>query len=784
MGKLAGVLQALNRVIGEGFDPRFDKPGKAVRVGEKDKMQNLNLGVVQTNLDAPTVKLSQFEGMPVITSMSDRTAGGGFLQSINDVDLNTPVRLRGGQDFMFENPGHVWASAQAPSNQIVNLAREIKRDTGQDPLYMPWRMAPSGGDFATMTGETMISYAASAMSKADKKALDKAIKEFKTTGTWDKKKQRQVGANKTLEGWKGVDDPASIEAWRNAPDVVRKEIKNKIFDKEFRNRGGLGLGEARLAVADPRQLMARDGGVQNIGRVFADQDVTPSDHPSYPYGVPGEGVGTLDQDISVFELMPDLRLGEAQELVADPLNPTQQNLRAMQMGPKAGVISEDVLKALSARGVDVGNIDPRLLPGLVAGGVGAAALMPGDAEAGTFSTVRQAFHGSPHDFDKFSTQQIGTGEGAQAYGHGMYFSSSEDIARGYRDRLSQNIVIARDGQSIANNDLGKAIYRDAFGETNDATLLSAIAGDRKAEIAEQVAEGLRQGDDIAHMKKFVRQSDWDADEKNLWNEALNAADNYTSIENPGKLYTVDIPDESYMLDWDKPLSEQPDHVRAAVQTIAQQLTPNQIADLGGDLDLLIGPDVTGADFLGTMAAITGRKDGGELALQQLGVPGISYEGRTSGERNFVVFDDQEVAITNKMATAPVALAVNDFVQRRAEQGSQIALDALEAAATIGSSVAGEFISNASQLGGYLNPFTDAADVRAAGERLAERVQYMPSPDNQVLKPVAEWLRGASDAIESYMPDQQSIDESIPGQMYNALPERAQGVVRSASNLFL
>lgn len=522
MGKLSGILQALNRTIGQDFDPRFDKPGKEVRVGERDKMQNLNLGVVRTNLDAPTVKLSQFEGVPVITSMSDRTAAGGFLESINDVNLNLPVRYRGGQDFMMENPGQVWASAKAPSNQILNLARQVKRDTGQDPIFMPWIMAPSGGDFSTTTGETMISYASSAMSKAEKKELDKAIREFKTTGTWDKKKQRQVGANKTLEGWKGVDDPASIQAWRNAPDVVRKEIKNKIFDKEFRNRGGLGLGEARLAVADPRQLMARDGGVQNIGRVFADQDVTPSDHPSYPYGVPGEGVGTLDQDISVFELMPDLRLGEAQELVADPLNPTQQNLRAMQMGPKAGVISEDVLKALSARGVDVGNIDPRLLPGLVAGGVGAAALMPGDAEAGT----------------------------------------------------------------------------------------------------------------------------------------------------------------------------------------------------------------------------------------------------------------------NKMATAPVALAVNDFVQRRAEQGSPIALDALEAAATIGSAIAGEVISNASQLGGYLNPFADAQDVRAAGEQLGDRVQYMPSPDNQVLKPVSNWLRQASDAIEPYLPDQQSIDESIPGQMYNALPERAQGIVRSASNLFL
>lgn len=45
-----------------------------------------------------------------------------------------------------------------------------------------------------------------------------------------------------------------------------------------------------------------------------------------------------------------------------------------------------------------------------------------------------AYHGSPHDFDKFSLDKIGTGEGAQAYGHGLYFADSEGVARSYRDR--------------------------------------------------------------------------------------------------------------------------------------------------------------------------------------------------------------------------------------------------------------------------------------------------------------------------------------------------------------
>ena len=33
-----------------------------------------------------------------------------------------------------------------------------------------------------------------------------------------------------------------------------------------------------------------------------------------------------------------------------------------------------------------------------------------------------AYHGSPHSFDQFDTSKIGTGEGEQAYGHGLYFA--------------------------------------------------------------------------------------------------------------------------------------------------------------------------------------------------------------------------------------------------------------------------------------------------------------------------------------------------------------------------
>src|SRR5215471_9850062 len=48
----------------------------------------------------------------------------------------------------------------------------------------------------------------------------------------------------------------------------------------------------------------------------------------------------------------------------------------------------------------------------------------------------RAYHGSPHQFERFDISKIGTGEGAQAYGHGLYFAENPKVAQSYRDVLS------------------------------------------------------------------------------------------------------------------------------------------------------------------------------------------------------------------------------------------------------------------------------------------------------------------------------------------------------------
>jgi hypothetical protein len=62
------------------------------------------------------------------------------------------------------------------------------------------------------------------------------------------------------------------------------------------------------------------------------------------------------------------------------------------------------------------------------GGMGAEMLQ--GMSRGTVSPM-DVYHGSPHKFDKFDASKIGTGEGAQAYGHGLYFAENPAVAQTY-----------------------------------------------------------------------------------------------------------------------------------------------------------------------------------------------------------------------------------------------------------------------------------------------------------------------------------------------------------------
>src|SRR4029077_8360868 len=71
--------------------------------------------------------------------------------------------------------------------------------------------------------------------------------------------------------------------------------------------------------------------------------------------------------------------------------------------------------------------------------------------------------GSPHSFEKFDIGKIGTGEGAQSYGHGLYVAENPEVAAAYKQPgynqpgLSDAQFRAMDVLQQAGGDRAKAI---------------------------------------------------------------------------------------------------------------------------------------------------------------------------------------------------------------------------------------------------------------------------------------------------------------------------------------
>jgi len=238
----------------------------------------------------------------------------------------------------------------------------------------------------------------------------------------------------------------------------------------------------------------------------------------------------------------------------------------------------------------------------------------------------RAYHGSPHSFDKFSLANIGTGEGAQAYGHGLYFADSEGVAKSYRDRLKGTTPLPPEMAALA-PDERRAIAMHAG---SDAPIDVAA---KRAGYASIKVRGM----DRAAVEKMI------SDYREL---------------GKGAMYEVNIAaDPNHFLDWDKPLSEQPHVLENLGYTKAKY--PEDIV-----------PDTswTGSKFWAeTQGAPTDRtkylssgigpfktKEGNRE--KSAGIPGIKYldaGSRTKGDgsRNYVVFDDKLISIVKKYGIA-------------------------------------------------------------------------------------------------------------------------------------
>jgi hypothetical protein len=183
-----------------------------------------------------------------------------------------------------------------------------------------------------------------------------------------------------------------------------------------------------------------------------------------------------------------------------------------------------------------------------------------DAGDAVRRTIR-AYHGSPYDFDRFDAAKIGTGEGAQSYGHGLYFAGNEQTARHYRDTLSGNILV--DGAPVSPSETRDYHYfaqQLAGGNDPSAEVLAAQrAYDHWARQYDALKAG---GNDADGVIPGLGQAAYKRDSYKQFLDAYSRIRGSSVMRNKGHMYEVELGvPESAMLDWDAPLSQQPNALR-------------------------------------------------------------------------------------------------------------------------------------------------------------------------------------------------------------------------------
>ena len=289
------------------------------------------------------------------------------------------------------------------------------------------------------------------------------------------------------------------------------------------------------------------------------------------------------------------------------------------------------------------------------------ALRSGVGRSGDQPAGITAYHGGPRDFDRFSSEFIGTGQGAQMRGRGLYFGEDERVARRFRDQISGgDTAAARRTLQSFDGDVDRAIsdVRAKLSRLEQRAAAGDFGGDeQRFNVQTQI-----QRNKIEQLERFKETGDF----------------------SPGRMYEVNIaasPED--FLDWEAPLSAQPEMARRlGVRTRSEkeindeafslldqygtydQMPPAaraRLEALNDELNLP-GTTQTGGEIyefgLGNREnvqdALAGPSAQRSQELQERGIQGIRYQDPVTGTPNLVVFDENLISIVRKYGIAGAA----------------------------------------------------------------------------------------------------------------------------------
>ena len=343
-----------------------------------------------------------------------------------------------------------------------------------------------------------------------------------------------------------------------------------------------------------------------------------------------------------------------------------------------------------------------------------ASLRAADAADAAANQGILGYHGSPYSFDKFSMDAIGSGEGKQAYGRGLYFAGDESVAAEYRNALRHKNVDKE-------RSLRDAGIEDSLSDESLRTFSSVIydAANLSPDLSPTQMADIIQGASIEF--RSVPKS-----------KIADAVSRYQN-DMKGSMYQVRInATDDELLDLFAPLDEQTPGVQAKLEatdwfeTVSENLNLNTRDNPYG-MELLRYLEDDGPDF----AAAT---------LNSAGIKGVKYPDGKSRKRkdgdakktsNYVIFDDQYITVARKYGI-PLAAMTAAAAPQDAEAGILTASLSPVLRASMDKVLRGEEVSKSelNSVNKYLGQI--AADRTAFGRRERMRMTPGASPDVDVM----------------------------------------------------
>ncbi|MBQ9526723.1 MAG: hypothetical protein IJR68_03855 [Fretibacterium sp.] len=292
-----------------------------------------------------------------------------------------------------------------------------------------------------------------------------------------------------------------------------------------------------------------------------------------------------------------------------------------------------------------------------------------DAQGETETYAQRMFHGTRHNLGgRFDLLKIGTGEGAQVYGWGIYLAENQSVSETYR-------LAGTDEEYFENKGTGNVIFTAADGKKYSCLDLGFL-GWRLSDIVEKWAKNeieRKQGKKVPSLQDLVQEtikkeeshvagiaaSKFWIEEASRIKALKEAQENLeklkriapVSVEAPslglGNLYTVEGPENDVLLDYDRKLSQQPEKVKEAIKEIKKHLkkTTPKIYEA---LQEAKPRTMTGEKFYVFLSGFGGPKKASEF-LNHFGIPGLRYFDQTSrsinyGTHNFVIWNTDMLKI--------------------------------------------------------------------------------------------------------------------------------------------